>query len=72
MGKLASKQRADDPVGRLFARLTATVEDAHELTVEGQNPSASVSDRKNLLRRLNSRLARCHAIVAEIAILLEQ
>lgn len=70
MGKPAPTERGGDRIGRLFARLTATVEDAHELTVEGQNPAASVSQRKNLLRQLNRRLARCHATVAEIAALL--
>jgi hypothetical protein len=40
-----------------FSRLTALVEDARQLPVEGQN----AAPRENLLRRLNRRLARCHA-----------
>jgi hypothetical protein len=71
MGKPASTESADDRISRLFARLTAIVEDAHELTIEGQNPAASVSERKNLLRRLNRRLTRCDATVAAIATLLQ-
>ena len=61
-----------DCAGRLFATLTGRLEDAHELAMEGQNPRASALERKKLLRRLDRRLARCHATIAEIAELLDR
>jgi hypothetical protein len=66
----SQSEDATDRAGRPFATLTAQLEDAHELTVAGQNPATSVPERKNLLRRLERRLARCHATVTEIAALL--
>jgi hypothetical protein len=44
-----------DPIGHAFARLTAQLEDACELAVQGQNAQLSLSRRAALARRLRLR-----------------
>ena len=67
MGKRSASEAKSDPAGRMFAKLTAELEYAHELSVEGQNPRGTPAQRRNVLRRLHRRLDRCRGVMVEMS-----
>ena len=67
MGKRLASEAKSDLAGRMFARLTAELEYAHELSIDGQNPRGAPAHRRNVLRRLHRRLDRCRGVMVEIS-----
>ena len=53
-------------IPRLFAELTAVIEDMHGIAVEGQAPHLSPDLRNMLLRSLNQSVARIELITSAI------
>ena len=70
MSNRSASETRSDLVGRMFAKLTAELEYAHELSVEGQNPRGTPTQRQKVFRRLERRLDRCRGVMAEISDLL--
>jgi hypothetical protein len=62
--------RDKDEIGRLFARLTAQLEDAAELAVDGQNRKLSHVSRSKLVMRLRRRFAQAGGTVDSIDVAL--
>lgn len=46
----------DDDIGEWFAKLTACLEDATSLAIEGQNPRLTLTERKVLLLKIQQQL----------------
>jgi len=62
----------DDEIGRLFADITARLEDAHEVAAAGQNPRRSASERSAQAREIREHAHAIYAALAAIERLIER
>ncbi len=56
----------EDPIGEIFARLTARYEDVATLAAKGQNPTLSVAERRIFLSRIRAITADADNVLAEL------
>ncbi len=60
---IVARRLERDPLGHLFARLTAILEDACGVATEGQNPQLTLRRRKVLLRRITRLVSKAIALI---------
>ncbi len=56
----------EDPIGEIFARLTARYEDAATLAADGQSPKLSNTERRIFLGRIRAITADADNVLAEL------
>jgi len=61
-----------DEVGRLFADITAHLEDAHEFATAGQNPRRATSERSAQAQEIREHAHAIYAALAAIERLIER
>lgn len=64
---MATRRLERDPLGRVFAQLTATLEDACSIATEGQNPHLTLRRRRVLLRRITRLISKAMALIELVA-----
>lgn len=62
----------DDEIGRLFADITARLEDAHEVAAAGQNPRRSASERSAQAREVRQHVHAIDTAIKAIERLIER
>ncbi len=60
---IVTRRLERDPLGRVFARLTAALEDACSAATEGQNPQLTVRRRKVLLHRITRLISKAMTLI---------
>ncbi len=56
----------EDPIGEIFARLTARYEDAATLATKGQSPTLSITERRIFLGQIRVITADADNVQAEL------
>lgn len=69
MGVLAMGDDTRALIGRLFAEATAIIEDAHEITIQGQSPKSSINAKAGAAAGLRTVLEDAAILVQAVLVL---